>query len=187
MPDLVGSAHTERLRLERWDHEAHGAGLAAMNAQPEVVEYLGGGAGMTRAESDEASARIAAHWTTYGFGLWAAVERASGEMVGFVGLSHPAWWPAMIDRVEVGWRLRREAWGAGYATEGARAALRAGFETLELAEIVSFVHPANERSLAVTRRLGMKVEGELPHPSRPEPVTILSIAVAAGRAVSTTR
>jgi RimJ/RimL family protein N-acetyltransferase len=182
MQDL-GSAQTTRLRLERWSRDAHGDGLAAMNAQPEVLRYLGGGSGLTRAESDEASMRIAAHWDAYGFGLWAAVERATGEMLGFVGLCHPVWWPAMIERVEVGWRLRREAWGAGYATEGARAALRAGFETLGLAEIVSFVHPGNERSLAVTRRLGMSVEGVTAHPARAETtVTILSIATDAAGA-----
>jgi RimJ/RimL family protein N-acetyltransferase len=175
----LGSVQTERLRLERWSHDAHGEGFAAMNAQAEVLRYVGGGSGMTPAESDEASARIAAHWDAYGFGLWAAVARATGEMLGFVGLCHPLWWPAMVDRVEVGWRLRREAWGGGYATEGARAALRAGFETLELEQIVSFVHPANDRSLAVARRLGMSVEGELPHPSRADTVTILAIAATA--------
>jgi RimJ/RimL family protein N-acetyltransferase len=176
MHDL-GSTQTERLRLERWSHTAHGAGLAAMNAQPEVLEYLGGGSRMTRAESDAASAGITAHWDAYGFGLWAAIERATGEMLGFVGLCHPLWWPAMIERVEVGWRLRREAWGAGYATEGARAALRAGFETLGLEEIVSFVDRGNERSLAVARRLGMSVEADVPHPARAgTTVTILSLA-----------
>jgi RimJ/RimL family protein N-acetyltransferase len=180
----IGSVETERLRLERWSHDAHGDGFAAMNAQPEVLQYLGGGLGMTRAESDEMSARIAAHWETYGFGLWAAVKCPSSDMLGFVGLCHPVWWPEMSDRVEVGWRLRREAWGAGYATEGARAALQAGFGTLGLDEIVSFVHPGNQRSLAVTRRLGMRVECEVPHPSRADTVTILSIsadtAAAAG-------
>jgi RimJ/RimL family protein N-acetyltransferase len=174
----LGSAQTERLRLERWRHDAHGDGFAAMNAQPEVLRYLGGGPGMTRAESDAISVRIAEHWETYGFGLWAAVERATGDMVGFVGLCHPLWWPEMRERVEVGWRLRREAWGAGYAAEGARAALQGGFGTLGLDEIVSFVHPENERSLAVTRRLGMRVEREVPHPVRPETVSVLSIAAA---------
>jgi RimJ/RimL family protein N-acetyltransferase len=175
----LGSCQTERLRLERWSHEVHGDGLSAMNAQPEVLRYLGGGAGMTRAESHEMSARIAAHWDTYGFGLWAAVEGASGDMVGFVGLCHPVWWPEMRERVEVGWRLRREAWGAGYATEGARAALNEGFGTLGLEEIVSFVDPENERSLAVTRRLGMRVEREVPHPARADTtVTVLAIAAA---------
>ena len=179
----LASSHTDRLRLEPWSRDAHGDEFAAMNAQPEVMRYLGGGGGMTRAESDATSATIAAHWETYGFGLWAAIERATGTMLGFVGLCHPLWWPAMIERVEVGWRLRREAWGAGYATEGAREALRAGFETLALGEIVSFVDPGNERSLAVTRRLGMTVEADVPHPARADTtVRILSIASAAARA-----
>jgi RimJ/RimL family protein N-acetyltransferase len=175
----LGSVQTERLRLERWRHDAHGDGFATMNAQPEVLRYLGGGGGMTRAESDEMSARVAAHWETYGFGLWAAIEGGTGDMLGFVGLSHPVWWPEMRERVEVGWRLRREAWGTGYATEGARAALEEGFGTLGLEEIVSFVDPENERSLAVTRRLGMRVEREVPHPARADTtVTVLAIAAA---------
>ena len=125
------------------------------------------------AESDELSLRIATHWETYGFGLWAALRRDTAEMIGFIGLCHPLWWPAMLERVEVGWRLRREAWGFGYATEGGRAALSAGFTALALPEIVAFVHPENTRSLAVTRRLGMVEEAELPHPLRDQTVKIL--------------
>ncbi len=182
----LASSQTGRLRLERWSHDAHGEGFAAMNAQPEVMRYLGNGGGMTRAESDVASAGIAAHWEIYDFGLWAAIERATGAMLGFVGLCHPLWWPDMIERVEAGWRLRLEAWGAGYATEGAREALRAGFETLALDEIVSFVDPGNERSLALTRRLGMTVEAEVPHPARADTtVRILSIAAAAAASRAT--
>jgi RimJ/RimL family protein N-acetyltransferase len=111
----------------------------------------------------------------YGFGLWAALRRDTGAMIGFIGLCHPLWFPAMAERVEIGWRLAREAWGAGYATDGAREALRAGFETLALDEIVAFVHPENERSLAVCRRLGMREEAELPHPSRDHSVKVLRL------------
>ena len=112
MPHL-GSTQTERLRLERWSHDAHGDGFAAMNAQPEVLEYLGGGPGMTRAESTRrrpGSPRTGTRTAS------ACGPRSSGRpvaMLGFVGLCHPLWWPAMVDRVEAGWRLRREAWGAG--------------------------------------------------------------------------
>ena len=172
MPALK-SAETDRLRLERWDHARHARPFAEVNAQREVLEFVGGGDPMTREESDGFSARIAAHWDTYGFGLWAAVRKDTGAMIGFIGLCHPLWWPEMVERVEVGWRLAREAWGAGYATEGGRIALDAGFEELQLPEIVAFVHPGNERSLAVTRRLGMVEEAELPHPSRDHAVKIL--------------
>jgi RimJ/RimL family protein N-acetyltransferase len=170
---LLADTETDRLRLERWDHDRHGAGFAAVNGDAEVMRHLGGAQPMSRADSDDASRRIAAHWDAYGFGLWAAVRKDTGATIGFVGVCHPLWWPEMVERVEVGWRLARDAWGAGYATEGGRAALRAGFETLGLDEIVAFVHPDNERSLAVCRRLGMVEQAELPHPSRDHLVKIL--------------
>jgi RimJ/RimL family protein N-acetyltransferase len=174
---MLGSAETDRLRLERWDHDAHAPGLAAVNADPEVGSYVGDGTAVPRAESDELSARIAWHWERFGFGLWAAVVKETGATIGFIGVCHPLWFPDMRDRVEVGWRLRRDAWGRGYATEGGREALRAGCVTLVLAEIFAFVHPGNDRSLAVARRRGMVEEDELPHhPLRDYTVKILRIA-----------
>jgi RimJ/RimL family protein N-acetyltransferase len=63
--------------------------------------------------------------------------------------------PPTTDDIEVGWHLARRVWGRGYASEAARALLRYGFETLRLDEILAVVDPANERSAAVTRRVGM--------------------------------
>jgi RimJ/RimL family protein N-acetyltransferase len=166
---------TDRLRLERWDQAAHGPGLAAVNEHPDVSRFLGGGRAISRAESDELSTRIQTHWETYGFGLWAALRKDTGAMIGVIGLCHPLWFPAMVDRVEVGWRLGRDAWGAGFATEGASEALRHGFETLGLTEIVAFVHPDNQRSLAVCERLRMVEEAEVPHPSRDHAVKVLRV------------
>jgi RimJ/RimL family protein N-acetyltransferase len=171
MQGLAG-AETDRLRLDPWDHEMHSPALVRMNADPEVVRYVGG-VPLTPAQSEEMSARLEAHWYAHGYGLWAMHLKESGAMVGFVGLSHPLWWPEMIERVEVGWRLARDAWGFGFATEGARAAVRAGCEVLGLEELVSFVHPGNTRSLAVTARLGMVEEAEVPHPSRDERIRIM--------------
>jgi RimJ/RimL family protein N-acetyltransferase len=163
---------TERLRLLRWNHAEHGPGLARMNTDPEVVRYVGG-TPLTPAQSAEMSARVEQHWDVYDHGLWAIIVKATGAMVGFVGLSHPLWWPEMLERVEVGWRLARDAWGFGYATEGAHTAVRIGCEQLGLEELVSFVHPENTRSLAVTERLGMVEEAEVPHPSRDERIRIM--------------
>ena len=168
----LASVDTERLRLKRWDHAEHAPALALMNSDPEVVRYVGG-APLTFEQSAEMSARVEAHWDTYGHGLWAVIVKETGAMVGFVGLSHPMWWPEMLERVEVGWRLARPAWGYGYATEGARAAVSVGCEQLGLDELVSFVHPENTRSLAVTERLGMVEEAEVPHPSREERIRIM--------------
>ena len=72
--------------------------------------------------------------------------------------------------VEVGWRLAREHWGQGYATEAARAWLAHGFGAMDVPEIVAFTAPANARSQAVMRRLGMRHDParDFEHPALPE-------------------
>jgi RimJ/RimL family protein N-acetyltransferase len=166
---------TERLRLARWRHREHAAGLADANAEAAVMRYLNGGTPLTRAESDAVSRRVQAHWETHGFGLWAAVERATGRMIGFVGVCHPTWFPAWAHTVEVGWRLHPDAWGRGLATEAARQALRSGFERRGLEEIVAFVHPENRRSEAVTARLGMKRSEQVAHPDHGHAMNVFRI------------
>ncbi len=167
----VPELRTERLLLRGWqatDRAAH----AAMNADPEVMRHFP--AVMPPADSDAMFERMAAHWTEHGFGLW-AVERASdgasgGAFLGFTGLARPSFESHFTPAVEVGWRFARKAWGHGYATEAARAALRFGFETVGLDEIVSFTVPANERSWRVMERLGMTrdPEDDFDHPRLPD-------------------
>jgi RimJ/RimL family protein N-acetyltransferase len=143
---------TERLLLREWlpsDREP----FARMNADPRVVEFLS--RPLDRAASDELVDRIEARWASDGHGLWAVERRDDRAFIGFVGLAAPTFEAAFTPCVEIGWRLDAAAWGRGYATEGARAALRFGFEEHDLAEIVSFTVPANRRSRAVMERLGM--------------------------------
>ena len=109
-PDAVAAdAHgvdTERLRgSSGGERRTHALGLAAVNADAEVMRYINDGVPLTRVESGIGSDRVAEHWRTYGFGLWAVVERSSDAMVGFAGLSHPLWLPGWERTVEVGWRL----------------------------------------------------------------------------------
>ena len=157
---------SERLLLRRWK-DADLEPFAALNADPIVMEHLP--AMLSRAESDAFVARIEAHFDAHDFGLFAVAVRATGEFIGFVGL-----WPASFDApftpaVEVGWRLARTAWGHGYATEAARAAVRDGFERLGLDEIVSFTAQVNERSWRVMQRIGMTRDAahDFDHPSVP--------------------
>jgi RimJ/RimL family protein N-acetyltransferase len=142
---------TARLLLREW-RDADREPFAAMNADPRVMEHFP--AQLTPAESDALIARMTAGWVADGFGLWAVERQADGRLVGFTVLVAPTFEAHFTPAVEIGWRFAVEAWGQGYATEAARAALRFGFEDLDLAEIVSFTVPANMRSRAVMERLG---------------------------------
>ena len=137
---------TDRLVLRQW-RETDKEPFAALNADPEVMEHFP--ATLTREQSDAFVDRAAVAIASRGWGLW-AVEADTG-FVGFVGLNEPGFMPG----VEVGWRLARTAWGHGYATEAARAAVAYGFHQLGLAEIVSFTSTTNVRSQRVMQRLGM--------------------------------
>jgi RimJ/RimL family protein N-acetyltransferase len=145
---------TERLRLTAWSLEDSEA-LVEINAHPEVTRYL---RPADRDESLRQAAYFAGHWDEHGFGLWALRDRddPDGPVLGFTGLSIPRHFPAVLPAVEVGWRLRRTAWGCGYATEAARPALAHGFGGLGLEEIISLIHEDNARSLAVARRMGLR-------------------------------
>ncbi len=158
---------TERLRLRRWSDADRGP-FAALNADPEVMEFLP--APLTRAESDAFVDRIEGTFDQLDYGVWALEELATGAFVGYTGL-----WPATFaapftPAVEVGWRLARAAWGQGYASEAARAAVADGFGRLGLDEIVSFTAAVNVRSRAVMERIGMVRDeaGDFLHPSLPE-------------------
>ena len=155
---------TDRLLLRDWTGGDR-APFAELNADPQVMEHLP--SRLTRAESDAFVDRIERHFDEHEFGLW-AVE-ANGEFVGYTGLSVPRFHAGWMDEreqpiVEVGWRLRRSAWGCGYATEAARACLSHAFDVLEREEIVSFTTVGNTRSQAVMRRLGMRQVAEYDHP-----------------------
>ena len=158
---------TERLALREW-RESDREPFAAMNADPRVAEYLS--RPLDRTESDAFIDRVLAHWAADGHGLWAVERRADGRFIGFIGLTPPSFEAAFTPCVEIGWRLAPEAWGAGYATEGARAALAFGFERVGLDEIVSFTVPANVRSRAVMERIGMTRDpaDDFLHPSFPD-------------------
>jgi ribosomal-protein-alanine N-acetyltransferase len=157
---------TDRLILREW-RKADRAPFAAMNADPAVMEHFP--APLTRSQSDAFVERITEHLAEHGFGLWALERRSTGEFLGFTGLAVPRFAAHFTPAVEVGWRLSRQAWGRGYATEAARAALNAGFSDFGLAEIVSFTVPANLRSRAVMERLGMTHEeaDDFDHPALP--------------------
>ena len=124
-----------------------------MNADPRVMEHFP--STMTREESDALIDRVEDAFDRLGYGLWALEVAETGAFIGFTGLIRHTFEAHFTPAVEVGWRLAVDAWGHGYATEAARASLAYGFDRLGLAEIVSMTIPANTRSQAVMRRIGM--------------------------------
>jgi RimJ/RimL family protein N-acetyltransferase len=153
---------TERLLLRRWDLARDGAAIAAVNADPEVMRFIGEGTVLDRAASDALLVRIEREWEERRFGLWAVEE--DGTLLGFCGLTVPMFLPEVLPAVEVGWRLGRAAWGRGVATEAARAAIAFGFEDRGMAEIVSIVDSGNARSVRVCEKLGMTRGRDRIHP-----------------------
>jgi RimJ/RimL family protein N-acetyltransferase len=157
---------TERLLLRDW-READLDPFVAMNADPVVMEFF------PETYTEERTRRFVAvireRWTQLGYSLWAVERKDTGRLIGYIGL-WPATFPAhFTPAVEVGWRLAADQWGHGYATEGARAALDYGFNTVGLDEIVSFTSAINVRSWRVMERLGMRrdVNGDFEHPNVP--------------------
>lgn len=125
---------------------------AAIVADPEVTRYLGGGP-LTRADAWRSMAVFLGHERLRGWSNNAAVDKATGRLLGRCGLWRPEGWPGL----EVGWAFGRFAWGRGYATEAAVAWRDWAFEVLGADELVSVIHPDNTRSIRVAERIGHRL------------------------------
>lgn len=159
---------SERLRLRQWK-DADREPYAALNADPAVMRFFP--ALQSREGSDRDIERWSGELDDRGWSNWAVEIRASGHFIGFIGLTIPRRALSFMPCVELGYRLAREHWGKGYATEGAKAALGVGFDRLGLEEIVSFTARINLPSRAVMERVGMTNANEdfdYPNPALPD-------------------
>jgi RimJ/RimL family protein N-acetyltransferase len=114
----------------------------------------------------------------------ALVERSSGALMGWAGLSIPDFLPEVLPATEVGWRLGTRYRGHGYATEAATAALHWGFEDLGLEAIISIFEPENVASGKVMDRLGFGPGVETTHPGRALPLLVRTLTVEEWRAIT---
>ncbi len=149
---MLETLKTDRLLLRRW-RDSDRLPFQAMNADPRVMEFIP--SLLPGAESDTLFDRAQAHFDRHGFGLFAVELLDNHSFIGFIGLSIPNFDAPFMPAVEIGWRLAFEHWHRGLATEGARAVVGYGFNSLGLEQIVSFTTPANVRSRRVMERLGM--------------------------------
>ncbi len=157
---------TERLILRQWK-QSDFVPFANMNADSEVMEYYP--STLSNEESDAMAEQIKALITERSWGFWAVETIVDGQFIGFVGLHKPTYDLPVSPCIEIGWRLGREFWGNGYATEAAKEAMRFAFSELGLDKIYSFASVSNEKSWKVMGRLGMTDTGDnFDHPIIPE-------------------
>lgn len=165
MPARFDTLRTERLLLRRW-RDADRAPFAALNGDAQTMRFFPGT--LDRAASDAVVDRIEARFDQQGYGFWALETLDGREFIGFTGLNPlPPGIPG-AGGLEVGWRLARQAWHHGYATEAARAALDVAFNGIGVDVIWSLTAILNEPSRAVMRRLGMTEYTKFEHPGVPE-------------------
>src|SRR5215472_4617501 len=137
---MTAPMQSGRLILRRWE-DTDRAPYAALATDPVVMEFL---ASPARPETpDQWIDRQRARFAQQGFAYWAVEARDTGQFVGAVGLSRTTYQAHFTPAVGVGWRLCRQYWGFGYASEAAAMALRYGFEDLRLEQIVAVTVPAN--------------------------------------------
>lgn len=173
-PPTTPTLHTARLTLRR-PAATDLDGFAAMNADPEVMRYIGAGKLRTREETRAGLERAAHDWDENGHGLFSVEARDSGEFLGWVTLAEPLFLPRILPAVEIGWRFLREHWGHGYATEAARATMRFAFEDRGLDRLVSIRHVENLASQRVMEKLGMHRELDTTVPATGQPVVVHAI------------
>jgi RimJ/RimL family protein N-acetyltransferase len=155
----LAALSTERLVLRpplRQDLEP----FVGLCADAEVMRHIGAGRPLDRPTAEITFDVLLARWESHGFGLRSALDRATGTYLGFVGIAVVPPEGVRPGEVEIGWRLRRPAWGRGLASEGARAVRdHDAWGALGLGSLVAFAQPANAASRRVMEKLGMRLEG----------------------------
>jgi RimJ/RimL family protein N-acetyltransferase len=130
--------------------------LVKLDGDPEVMHFINGGRPVARdVIRDETLPRFLRAYERFeGFGVWAAIERPTGEFLGWFEF-YP-WKDVGPDEVELGYRLRRSAWGKGYATEGSRALIRKGFTELSVQRVKAETMAVNAASRRVMEKAGLR-------------------------------
>jgi RimJ/RimL family protein N-acetyltransferase len=170
------SFSTPRLIL-RPPEEQDAGPLMAMDADPEVMRYIGTGAIIPpdRDRARQAVTRWREQWAEQGFGMCSVIVTDTGAYAGWVTLAVPAFLPEILPAVEIGWRLLREHWGHGYATEAAAELLRFGLTAAGLDRVVSIRDIGNARSGRVMDKLGLRFEFTTTVPATGQPVAVHAI------------
>lgn len=156
---------TKRLILRPWRADDI-LPFAEINSDSEVMEYLP--KCLSLEETTQFYNRIVAEHDVYGYGLYAVETRNSCKFIGYVGFHHFDFKAEFSPGIEIGWRLAKEHWNKGYATEAAEACLKYACKHNLFKEVYSFTAIGNHRSERVMQKIGMKQTGFFSHPALPD-------------------
>ena len=152
---------SERLGFRNWkgsDTKPFGE----MNQDLEVMEFFPDT--LSEQQSSEMIDRMKVHFENHGFTFYAVDELATNKFIGFIGLVRPKFEAFFTPCVEIGWRLGREFWNKGYATEGALMVMKHAFNALGIEELISITAVVNKKSEHIMEKIGMEFIGEFDHP-----------------------
>lgn len=149
--------------------------MAAINADPEVMRWIGAGAVRDLEQTRSGIVAIERAWEASGYGLFAVEELATGDLIGFTGLTVPYFLPEVMPAVEIAWRLGRRYWGMGLATEASAAALGFGLIDRGLPRIIAVVQIGNDASERIMVKLGMRPERRTNDPATGRPLRVYEI------------
>ncbi|MFS4416990.1 GNAT family N-acetyltransferase [Maribacter sp. 2307ULW6-5] len=152
---------SKRLGFRNWT-ENDLAAFAKLNADVEVMAHFP--KTLTERESAELMERFQKHFKKNGYTYFATENRENGELIGFIGLAFQEYISEFTPAIDIGWRLKKDAWGKGYATEGARKCLEFAFNTLHLESIIATCTEKNSKSENVMKKIGMEKMGAFKHP-----------------------
>lgn len=150
---------TRRLLLEPW-HERHLVAWRRICRDPEVMRFIALGEIWAADKADEVFDSALAHWENHDFGWRSALDKTSGDWLGFVGLNRlgPDVEGVAADEVEIGWWMRRSVWNRGFASEAAAQIRDGGFERVGLGRVIARLQPANAASARVAVKTGLAFE-----------------------------
>lgn len=152
---------SERLGFREWKN-TDSLPFSKMNMDLEVMEFFP--RILTKVESNNLVEKIKLMFAEYNYGLYAVDRLDSNEFMGFIGFWHPNFESEFTPCIEIGWRIKRQEWNNGFATEGASRCLKFGFENLNFSEVVSLTSTVNLKSERVMKKIGMTKLGEFEHP-----------------------
>lgn len=152
---------TSRLLIRDWI-ETDLEPFKLLNADVQVMQYFP--KTLTHDETDIFYEMIQAEFRKHGFGLYAIEVKDNKEFIGFIGFHLATFNADFTPCREIGWRLKKDAWGKGYATEGAKACLEYGMKQLGFNEVYSFTAEINKPSHHVMEKIGLRFVKDFNHP-----------------------